>query len=79
MDETTGRNLGNESLEENLWILGVPKIRAGTKPEGYNLLYSFLLKKFFVLTYVFNNRAMNLFEGREDLGYSNFMWFVCKV
>ena len=47
IDETIGRILGNESLEENLRILGVPQIRAGAKPEGYNLSYSISLKKFF--------------------------------
>ena len=40
VDETIGLNLGNESLEENLCILGVPKIPAGAEPEGYNLSYS---------------------------------------
>ena len=44
MDEKIGRSLRNESLEENLCILG---IRAGAEPEGYNLPYSFSLKKFF--------------------------------
>ena len=29
MDEKVGRSLGNESLGENLSILGVPQIRAG--------------------------------------------------
>ena len=48
-DEAIGQNLGNELLEENLCILGVPQIWAGAEPEGYNLLYSFLLKKFFCL------------------------------
>ena len=28
-------------------ILGVPYIRAGAEPEGYNLSYSISLKKFF--------------------------------
>ena len=37
---------------KNLCILGVPWIRAGAEPEGYNLSYSFLLKKFFVSTYI---------------------------
>ena len=44
MDETIGRSLENESLEENLCILEVLQIRAGAEPEGYNLLYSFSLK-----------------------------------
>ena len=54
IDETIGRILGNESLEENLCILGVPLIQAGAKPEGYNLYlsYSISIKKFFVSTYV---------------------------
>ena len=47
MDETIGRSLGNESLEEKFWILGVPQIRAGGEPEGYNLSYSIKSKKFF--------------------------------
>ena len=42
-----GRSLGNESLGENLCIFGVPQMRAGAEPEGYNLSYSFSLKKFF--------------------------------
>ena len=46
MDETIGRSLGNESLEENWCILGVPQIRAGAELEGYNFSY------FFVSTYV---------------------------
>ena len=49
MDETIGRSLENESLEENLCILEVLQIRAGAEPEGYNLLYSFSLKMFFCL------------------------------
>ena len=48
-DETIGRSLGNKSLEENLCILGLPQIRAGAEPEGYNLSYSFSLKKFLCL------------------------------
>ena len=47
MNETIGRSLGNESLEENLCILGVPQIRVAAKPEGCNLSYSISLKKFF--------------------------------
>ena len=46
IDETIGRSLGNEWLEENLCIIGLPKIRAGVEPEGYNLSYSISLKKF---------------------------------
>ena len=49
-----GWSLGNESLEENLCILGVPQIRAGAEPEGYNLSYSIPLKKFFASTYAKN-------------------------
>ena len=48
------RSLGNESLEESLCILGVPYIRAGAEPEGYNLSYSISLKKFFVSSYIEN-------------------------
>ena len=33
-------------------ILGVPEIRAGAEPEGYNLSYSIPFKKFFVSTCV---------------------------
>ena len=47
IDETMGRSLGNESLEENLCILGVPWILAGAEPEGYNFSYSVSLIKFF--------------------------------
>ena len=47
IDETIGRGLGKKSLEENLCILGVPYIRAGAEPEGYNLSYSVLFKIFF--------------------------------
>ena len=39
IDESIGRSLENESLEENLCILGVPEIRAGAEPEKYNLSY----------------------------------------
>ena len=53
-DETIGQSLGNESLEENLCILGIPYIRAGAEPEGYNLSYSISLKKCFCSTYVEN-------------------------
>ena len=52
MEETTGKSLGNETLEENLCILGVPLIQAGANPEGCNLSYTFLFKFFFVSTYV---------------------------
>ena len=47
MDETNVQSLGNQSLEENLCILGVPQILAGAEPEGYNLSYSISIKKFF--------------------------------
>ena len=47
IDKTIGRSLGNESLEENFCILGVPYIRAGAEPEGYNLSYSILFKNYF--------------------------------
>ena len=46
IDESIGRTFGNESLEENFCILGVPKIWAATEPEGHKLSYSFSLKKF---------------------------------
>ena len=36
LDQTIGSSLGNESLEENLCILGVPYTRAGAEPEVYN-------------------------------------------
>ena len=49
VDETIGQSLGNESLEENLCILGVPQLRAGAEPERYSLAYSISLKKFFSL------------------------------
>ena len=49
IDETIGRSLGNESLDEDLCTLG-----AGAEPEGYSLSYSLSLKKFFVSTYVKN-------------------------
>ena len=39
MDETIEQSLGNESLEENLCILGVLQIRSGAEPDGYNLSY----------------------------------------
>ena len=42
IDETIGRSLGNESLDEDLCTLG-----AGAEPEGYSLSYSLSLKKFF--------------------------------
>ena len=49
----------DEVLEKNHYsrifcILGVPSIRAGAEPEGYDLSYSISLKKFFVSTYVEN-------------------------
>ena len=47
IDETIRQSLGNVSLEENLGILGVMQMRAGGEPEGYNLSYSFLLRKIF--------------------------------
>ena len=40
-----GQSLGNESLEENLCILGVPQIQTRAKP-GYNLSYSISFKVF---------------------------------
>ena len=45
--ETIEQSLENESLEENMHILGVPQIRAEPEPEGHSLSYSILLKKFF--------------------------------
>ena len=47
MDKTNVQSLGNQSLEENLCILGVPQILAGAETEGYNLSYSISIKKFF--------------------------------
>ena len=44
---TIKQSLGNESLEKNFCILGVPQIRAGAEPKGHNLSYSISLKKFF--------------------------------
>ena len=41
----TIRRLGNASLEENLFILQVPQIRAGAEPERYNLSYTYSLRK----------------------------------
>ena len=41
-------SLGNESLEKNLCILGVPYILALAEPEGCNLSYWILLKTFLV-------------------------------
>ena len=38
IDDTIALSLGRESLEENLCILGVPKIRAGAEPGGCKLL-----------------------------------------
>ena len=37
--------------------------QAGAEPEGYNLLYLFLLKKFFCVTYV-KNIAVKLHVSR---------------
>ena len=45
IDETIGWSLGNESLEGNLCILGVPLIRARAEPEEYSLSYSSSLKE----------------------------------
>ena len=42
----------NESLDENLCILGVPQILAEAEPEGCNLSYSISSKKFFCLNYI---------------------------
>ena len=67
-----GRSLGNESLGENLCIFGVPQMRAGAEPEGYNLSYSFSLKKFFC----FNLRKKRCSEASRfkvgsSLSFSN--------
>ena len=54
-------------------ILGVPQIRAGAEPEGYNLSYSFSLKKVFC----FNLRkkrcceAASRFKVGSSLSFSN--------
>ena len=34
MDEIIRRSLGNESIEENFWNLGVPQLRVGGELEG---------------------------------------------
>ena len=70
--ETIRRSLGNASLEENLCNLGVPLIRAGAEPEGYNLPYSFSLKIFFC----FNLRKKccseaSRFKAGSFLSFSN--------
>ena len=46
IDETIGRSLENESLEENLFIFGVPQIQAGAEPtlKREASLQSFLRK-----------------------------------
>ena len=71
IDETIGRSLGNESLEDNLCILGVPKIQAGAEPK-YNSSYSISLKKFFC----FNLRKKRCsealrFKVGSSLSFSN--------
>ena len=65
IDETIKRSLGNESLEKNLFILGMPQIRPGAEPEGYNLSY-FCLKSFYVSTYV-KSIVVKLQVSRLDL------------
>ena len=69
IDETIGQNLGNESLEENLCILGVPEIQEGAEPEGYNLSYSFLSKSFYVSTYI-KNVVVKFHISRLDLHWA---------
>ena len=66
------KSLGNETLEENLYILEVPQIRAGTEPEGYHLSNSFLLKKFFCFN-LSKNRCSeaSCFKVGSSLGFSN--------
>ena len=49
VDETIAPSLGKESLEENLCILEVSKIRAGAERERCKLSYLFPLKKSFVV------------------------------
>ena len=62
------RSLGNESLEENLYILAVSYIWTGAKSEGYNLPYSISLKKF-VSTYE-ENVAVKLRVSRLGLHWA---------
>ena len=45
VDETNGQSLENKSLEEKLCILGVPLIRVGAEPKGYNLYIIFIFVK----------------------------------
>ena len=71
IDETIGRSLKNESLEQNLCILGGPYIRAVAEPEGYNLSYSISLKFF-----RFNLRRKccseaSRFKAGSSLNFSN--------
>ena len=72
IDETIGRSLGNEPLEEYLWILGVPQMRGGAEPEGYNLSYSFSLKKFLCFN-LGKNRCSEAsrFRVGSSLSFSN--------
>ena len=46
MEETTGKSLGNETLEENLCIFGVPLIQAGANPKDAAYHIHFCLKIF---------------------------------
>ena len=56
----------NESLDENLCILGVPQILAEAEPEGCNLSYSISSKKFFCLNYI-KNPVVELHMSRLGL------------
>ena len=54
--KTIGQSLGKESLEKYLCILGVPQIRAGA--------YSFLLKKFFLVSIYIKKVVVKLHISR---------------
>ena len=58
IDETIGQILGNQSLEENLYILGVPQILAGAEPGGY-------VKNAVVKLHVSRLDLIELFEFRS--------------
>ena len=72
-----GRSLGNESLEVSLCNLWVPQIRAGAEQEGWNLSYSFSLKKF-VSTYV-KNVVVKLDFSRLGIVCYNHIFIFSKV
>ena len=45
MEGTIGQNIDVSVGEFNLYVLGVPYIQAGCKPQGYMLSYCSLVKK----------------------------------